>query len=443
MVAVVAHGFSGKRYVFVTPRPHNHGDQLQEHTFCGHCDDCSLRLNLCRLRHSKNRASSPRSRPLVGIAADGASSYGRGITRGAMQYVNAQRRWEIHTALRRTFEADLRWPACDGAIIAGVGVNLDGLIKSKSRHIVSCSGSADPSDTIIVSLDDRAAGAMAAQHLMDCQLKAFSFYGGGTSPHSNNRERGFTATLAAHAHSYIPCPVQYVVGELDMNPHWPALTQWLKSLPTPAGILAVDDTAAQDLAAACRHANIGVPEHIAIIGVNNDDLICDSAWSPLSSVDAGYPRIGYEAARVLDRLIAGEKLTREERVTRLPPLRVVQRLSTDILAVDDPQVADALRFIREHACDPCSVDAVLRQVPVGRRWLERQFERKLGRTPRDEILRVQIESAKRLLLQPGMILPMIAERCGFSDASTFGRAFLRSAGTSPAAFRRNALAYSH
>jgi LacI family transcriptional regulator len=110
-----------------------------------------------------------------------------------------------------------------------------------------------------------------------------------------------------------------------------------------------------------------------------------------------------------------------------------------VLAVDDPQVADAIRFIREHACDPCSVDDVLREVPVGRRWLERQFVKRLGRTPRDEILRVQMDAAKRLLLQPALTLPEIAERCGFSSGPTFGRAFLRAMGTTPATYRRAAL----
>jgi LacI family transcriptional regulator len=203
--------------------------------------------------------------------------------------------------------------------------------------------------------------------------------------------------------------------------------------------MAVDDNAALDLASACRHADLGVPEQVAIIGVNNDDLICESAWSPLSSVDAGFTKIGYAAAQLMERLIRGERLALKDRQIRLLPLRVVKRLSTDILAVDDPQIAAAVRYIREHACDPCSVEQVLREVPTGRRWLERQFMKKLGRSPRAEILRVQMEKAKRLLLEPGMTLPTIAERCGFSSGPTFGRSFLNVTGISPASYRRSAL----
>jgi LacI family transcriptional regulator len=102
-------------------------------------------------------------------------------------------------------------------------------------------------------------------------------------------------------------------------------------------------------------------------------------------------------------------------------------------------IADAVRFIREHACDPCSVDDVLHRVPLSRRSLEMKFNEKLGRGPGEEILRVQMETARRLLLQPGLTLPAIAERCGFSDGSAFGRAFRRTTGRSPAAYRRGTL----
>jgi len=141
---------------------------------------------------------------------------------------------------------------------------------------------------------------------------------------------------------------------------------------------------------------------------------------------------------MLDRLLRGERLSNEERHLRIPPLRVVKRLSTDVLAVDDPHVADALRYIREHACDPCSVDDVLRHVPTGRRWLERQFVKSLGRTVGDEILRIRMERAQRLLVSGTLKMPAIAERCGFSCGPTLTRAFERALGISPSAYRRKA-----
>jgi LacI family transcriptional regulator len=251
------------------------------------------------------------------------------------------------------------------------------------------------------------------------------------------------------------------------------LVSWVKSLPRPIGILAVDDSAACDLAAACLKAGIIVPDEIAIIGVNNDDLLCQSAWPPLSSVEGDFSRVGYTAAVILDRLLSGEKIPIDQRTVLVPPLGIVRRLrgcfrtgrsiescggippdradtarlrevvkqppSTDVLAVDDPQLSQAVSFIREHACDPCSIEDVLNHIAVGRRWLERQFALKLNRTPHDEILRVQMDAAKRLLLQPGLPIEDIATRCGFSSAPSLGRAFVRSFKITPAAFRRRSI----
>lgn len=361
--------------------------------------------------------------------------------RGIMQYANAQRRWEIYSVLRGTLEVGPRdWPRCDGAICAGVKSDMLESIRGHSRHCIVCSGSAIAAgERNVVCLDDIAAGAMAAEHLMEGRPACFTFVGLAQSPHSVNRAQGFNAALVQRGQAArIAAPFDHP-GIIQNLRHWPAMTAWVNKLPRPAAILAADDTIAHDLAAACLRAQIAVPEHVTILGVNNDDLLCESAWPPLSSIDAGFPRIGYAAGYLMDRLLARERLRQDERHIRLPPLRVVRRRSTDALAVTDPTVGDALRFIREHACDPCSVDDVLDHLAISRRSLELKFSQTLGHTPHDQILNVQMEAARSLLLQPGMTLPMIAERCGFSDQSAFGRAFRRAMGRSPSSYRRDAV----
>lgn len=379
-------------------------------------------------------------RPVIGIAVDGASAYGRGIMRGVMQYANAQRRWEIYSTLRGTLEAGPReWPGCDGAICAGVKSEVLQSIRDHSRHVIVCSGSAiEQGERNVVCVDDVATGTMAAEHLMECMPVSFAFVGLRDSPHSANRLLGFAGTLKQHGCNYVDPPFDHPGLCQNLN-HWPAMIEWVGRLPRPAAIFAVDDTMAHDVAAACLRAKIAVPEHVAILGVNNDDLMCESAWPPISSIDCGYPRIGYATAHVMSRLLAGERVPSDQRRIRLPPLKVVRRRSTDLLAVTDPAVADALHYIREHACDPCSVRDVLKHLAVSRRRLELKFREKLDRTPHDEILRVQMEAARNLLLLPGVTLPMIAERCGFSDQSAFGRAFRRAHGRSPSAYRRDAI----
>jgi LacI family transcriptional regulator len=372
---------------------------------------------------------------------DGASSYGRGVLRGVMRYANLQRRWELHADLGRSADMTELWPDADGAIVAGAMRAVFDHIRARARHVVFCSGAGDPTETPVVALDDEAAGAMAAQHFMDCQLRQFAFYGAsGGHNVAGKRFRGFCKALeergfACHE-SELAWPTH---AEWLSHAHWPRLIAWLRDLPKPIGIMAADDAVAHDLAGACLEANIGVPHHVAIIGVNNDDLLCEAAWPPLSSVEADYSRMGYQAAKTLDRLLAGEKLSAEERLFRLPPLGVVQRQSTSVLALNDPNLAAAVRFIRDHACDPCTVDDVLRHVPVNRRWLERQFVSTLGRTLHDEITRVRMDAARRLLLQPDLSMPEIAERCGYSAIQNFTRTFRITLGMTPGVYRRRSL----
>lgn len=388
------------------------------------------------------------TRSLVGVVIDGASTYGRSILRGVMRYANLQRRWQLHVDVRQAFESQAHWPHCDGTIIAGASPAIITYLRALSSHLVVCSGAAvpDAEADAVVSLDDEATGALAAQHLLDCHLERFAFYGTDAQRPTVALKRlnGFRAELASRGYPCIASPVDFPssVDRLT-HAHWPQLMKWLAELPKPVGIMTADDTTANDLAAACLAANVGVPDHVAIIGVNNDDLLCETAWPPLSSIEPDFSRVGYLAARILDRLMGGEELTVEQRCIRLPPVSVAKRVSTSVLAVDDPNLADAVRYIREHACDPCSVQDILRVVPVGRRWLERQFTAKFGRSLHDEITRVRMETAQRLLLQPDISLPDIAERCGFSAIQNFTRVFRQITRTTPAAYRRHALRLDH
>lgn len=399
------------------------------------------RYALRELRQASSSKSNP-DRPLVAILADGASVYGRNIFRGVTRYANLQRRWVLHVDLR--LDALLEhFPECDGVIMAGVGGAVRDELLRRARFGIHCSGSGDPTKCPLVSLDEEAVGAMAAGHLRDCQLGRFAFYGVAPTPASTvagARLRGFRGVLQAHGQDCDVCPVPSPARhEWLAQAHHPALIAWLRSLPKPVGVFAADDTLAHDLSIACLEADLAVPESVAIIGVNNDELLCESAWPPLSSVNGEYSRVGYEAAKRLDRMFRGEDIGGDERWLRLPPVGVVQRQSTSILAVDDPHLAEALRFIREHACDPCNVGDVLEHVPVGRRWLERQFKTQLGRTPHDEIMRVRTDTARRLLLQPDLTIADISYRCGFSAVQNFTQAFREAAGATPAAYRRKLL----
>jgi LacI family transcriptional regulator len=185
---------------------------------------------------------------------------------------------------------------------------------------------------------------------------------------------------------------------------------------------------------ACRRAGVAVPEEVAVIGVDNEVLACELAYPPLSSVIPDCRRIGYEAAALLDHMMADSSAPREHRV--IPPLGLATRQSTDVTAIADPCVADAVRFIREHALEGIGVEDVLDHVPVSRSVLQRRFRAALGRTVHEVIAGVRLRRAKQLLVETDLPLPAVAERSGFSHSEYLITAFRRATGTTPGAYRR-------
>jgi LacI family transcriptional regulator len=209
---------------------------------------------------------------------------------------------------------------------------------------------------------------------------------------------------------------------------------WVGRLPRPIGLMACYDFKAQQLLVVCRELDIAVPEEVAVVGVDNDRLLCDLANPPLSSVIPNTHRTGYEAARILDRLMAGENMPPESHL--IEPLGIQTRQSSDTLAIDDPDVAIAVRFIREHAIEGIDVSDVLARVSLSRRALESRFRRIINRTPHQEIMRVRIERVKMLLLASDFSLAEIAAITGFEHVEYLSVAFKREAGQTPRQYRK-------
>jgi LacI family transcriptional regulator len=173
-----------------------------------------------------------------------------------------------------------------------------------------------------------------------------------------------------------------------------------------------------------------------VIGVDNDRLLCDLADPPLSSVICNTHRTGYEAAALLDRMMSGEPVPPE--ACLIKPLGIETRQSTDILAIDDPHVAVAVRFIREQACTGIQVSDVLQHVPFSRRVLESRFRKILDRTPHEEIARLRIDRVKQLLVETDLPLLVIASRAGFQHVEYMTVAFKKQVGVPPSKFRQSA-----
>lgn len=288
-----------------------------------------------------------------------------------------------------------------------------------------------------VGIDDVAVGRLAAAHLLDRGFMRFGFVGQSNHAYSEQRERGFREVIEDAGHA--------VACYHDRRPHvftpmgqlWALdrdVLHWVRALPKPVGLFAPNDIWGVQLAEVCRQLDLRVPEDVALLGVDNDDLLCNLSRPALSSIALPAERLGHEAAALLDRL-----LTRKPRPTEpllLPPRGVVTRRSSDTLALHDADVAAAVRFIREHRHLPLSVSDVVAEVAVSRRSLERRFRLTLRRGVWAEIRRVHLERACELLASTDMPLFEVAESSGFSGGVQLSVVFRQEIDLTPSAYRR-------
>jgi LacI family transcriptional regulator len=214
------------------------------------------------------------------------------------------------------------------------------------------------------------------------------------------------------------------------------VARWLRSIPKPVGVLACNDIRGIQVLDACRRINLPVPEQCAVLGVDNDPNLCEIADPPLSSIDQDEEKTGYEAAALLERMMQGEKVSNEE--TLVPPLGVVTRSSTDSVAVEDADLAKALRYIRLNACNRISIDDVASHIGLSRRALQRRFKVQLGRTPSDEITAMQLQRIRQMLTETDLKLQVVAERAGFHYVSHLSSFFKSHMAMTPGQYRRQA-----
>lgn len=286
-----------------------------------------------------------------------------------------------------------------------------------------------------VSIDNLAVAQLAAEHLRAKGFGHFAFCGDDRFLWSRQRGSEFARTLALHGHACETfAPRSGRSGRTGSDAESRALAKWLTELPKPVAVFACYDGRAQQVLEACQLLDIPVPDTVAVLGVDNDEVLCELCTPPLSSVLPNARRIGYEAAAMLSEMMHGG--SRAGGATRyVEPVRVEERQSTDVVSVADPRVAAALRFIRQHACDGIRVDDVLRAVPMSRTLLERKFQTTLGHSPHRQIVHHKIERAKQLLVESEVSIAVVAELAGFDNASYLSVAFRRETGESPYAFR--------
>ncbi|MEO0794293.1 MAG: substrate-binding domain-containing protein [Verrucomicrobiota bacterium] len=288
---------------------------------------------------------------------------------------------------------------------------------------------------VSMDVDDFAIGELAARHLIDAGHSHFACVLNRT-PYAEQRGRGFQETLAKQG---FDCSVfrQKQTEAKHYAEHWlqpePDLARWLRSLAKPTALLAAHDPLGRAVCETARREGISVPETLSVLGVNNDEIVCNLSAPPLSSITVPWETLAHWSVDWLEALIDHGSCSEDPILAR--PGGVVDRQSTTLLALDDPLLARAIQFIRENFAEGIGVKETAAQLGVNRRTLERRFQEALKRSPREEILRLRLRESRRLLRETDLSMPWIAERCGFPNAERFCVAFRQAEGVPPTRYR--------
>lgn len=371
----------------------------------------------------------------VALLIETSNSYARGLLRGIVSYIREHRPWSLYLSEHNRGDKPPRWLdhwRGHGIIARIENAPIAEALRRVNVPIVDMSAARLIPSLPWFETDDGAIAHLAAEHLLERGFKYFGYAGDQRFNWSNWRSEHFQNCIrAAGGECFVYRPTKGFC--VDDREQVDDLAKWIGHLPKPVGIMACYDLRGQQVLDACRRANVAVPDEAAVIGVDNDDLLCELSHPPLSSVVPNTHRTGYEAARLLDEMMSGNKVKGETHL--IPPLGIATRQSTDVLAIDDRNVARAVHFIRLHACDGIKVKDVLKAVPHSRTLLESRFKKLIGRTPHEEILRIRLNRVKELLMDTDLPLEQIAERAGFPHVEYLSVAFRREVGMPPSQFR--------
>lgn len=374
----------------------------------------------------------------VAVIVETSNSYARGVLRGIHDYARTREGWTLHLTEHGRHEIDESFAGTgtfDGAIARIETERMARIIESMGVPTVDVSATRLIEGIPWVETDDEAITRLAVDHLRDCGLQTVAFFGDPFYNWSVWRQQTFERLLGRP--DIVPSRVFNLPARREPGVRWwtqrEAIRDWLAGLPKPVGIFACYDACGLQLLDICRTYGFMVPEDVAVIGVDNDELLCELAKPTLSSVMPNALRTGACAAELLDRMMHGGAV--EGAKHAIAPLGVRKRVSTDVLTVADPHVAKAVAFIRQHARRNIRVEDVLEVVPLSRRVLETRFRQALNRTPHQEILRMRTNAVRELLLETDLSLAEISEALGIEHPEYLSVFFKKETGLTPRAYR--------
>lgn len=374
----------------------------------------------------------------VALLIETSNGYSRGLLEGVIAYTKVHGNWSVYLTEQERAAPPPGWLRSWGGdgIIARIETDAIGqqLVRC-GVPIIDLSAARHIKGVPWADTEDKAIAELAFQHFAERGFQNLAYCGDAGFQWSLKRGLHFrhyaeSAGCKFYEHQSVPRYAQ----AFDAIAEKQRIMDWIRHLPRPIGIMGCYDFKAQEVLDACRQLSASVPTEVAVLGVDNDHLICELSEPSLSSVIPDTKRTGFEAARLLDRMMEGDSFT-DEQPLMTQPLGIQLRESTDTVAIEDDQVARALQFIRLKASANIRVADVLDHIDLSRRAFEHRFKKLLGVTPHEEIQRVRMNRVKELLRDTDLTVPQIAERLGFEHAEYLGAAFKREVGMSPGKYR--------
>lgn len=381
----------------------------------------------------------PRSpqRPSVALLIETSNRYSRELVHGIRSWIQSNRPWAVHLTEQGRGDVPPPWLADwegHGIIARLENRRIESAVRRKGIPVVSVSASGLGAEFPTVISDSQEVARQAADHLLERGFRSFGYCGDArfawSSAHGQHfsailRERGFNCSRFSSERN------DFENWKLEQR----KIASWLKSLSKPVGIMACYDIRGQQVLDVCKQIELRIPEQVGVIGQHDDTLLCELCDPPLSSVVPNPREAGFRAADLLDRMMRRRSVA--AKIHPIAPLGVSIRQSTDLVATDDPQLAEAMRFIRSNAHTGIGVEDVLQHVSISRTLLERRFREQFDHSPYEAIQSIRHRTAEQLLLGTQLSISEVAERSGYYSAEYFSAAFKRRTGTSPRAFRDN------
>jgi LacI family transcriptional regulator, galactose operon repressor len=373
--------------------------------------------------------------PKVVITIDIPWSYEREFLLGISRYCNHHGSWIIHLqvlSVHKTLShSSTNIGDVDGIIAFSSNFRKNKkLFQSGIPTIAFTDGTEQFPNIPSIEGDEEAIGKLGAEHLIDRKFKNFAFCGYSGLNWSKRRYEGFHERVAKAGFK----PNLYE-RRYQIKSQIQIMTTWLKSLPKPLGLMACDDEYVMDIMEVCKKAKIQIPMEVAVLGVDNDSLLCNLSYPPISSVAMASQKAGYEVAALLDKMMKGAEKTVNQKIV-IRPSHVVTRLSTNVLAVEDTLVAEALQLIRENAHQRLQAEEVADMLAVSRQFLHKRFRKALGSTVHTEIKNTRNEQIANMLIETDLPIEKIALTLGYADANHLARYFKSVKGIAPSEYRK-------